>query len=54
MSNYKIEMLSETEVEAALSEIPTTVKDTDDGQTLYLIEGSYMHMLSLLLMLREK
>jgi len=43
--------LSEEETETALNEIPTTFKDSDDGQSFYRIEGSYMHMPSLLLLL---
>jgi len=46
--------ISESETVTALDEIPTTVKDTEDGQILYRIEGSYMHIPSLLLLFMDR
>lgn len=46
--------LSEEAVQSALDNLPIQIKDTDDGQTLYRIEGSYMHIPPMLLMFREK
>ena len=46
--------LSEAEIEKALESIPVTIKDNGDGQLLYRIEGNYMHIPSLLLLLRER
>ncbi|MPM73788.1 hypothetical protein SDC9_120773 [bioreactor metagenome] len=46
--------MSEAETEKALEQIPVTVKDGENGDYLYRIEGSYMHMPSLLLLLRQR
>lgn len=46
--------LSEDNIRSALKNIPIQVKDSNDGQLLYRIEGSYMHIPSILLMLRSK
>lgn len=46
--------LTDDETEKALLRIPITVKEDEDGETLCRLEGSYMHMPALLLMLREK
>lgn len=46
--------LTETDVTTALENIPVTIKENDDGEPLYRIEGSYMHIPSLLLLLRER
>lgn len=46
--------LSEDTIRTALDNLPIQMKDTDDGQTLYRIEGRYMHFPAILLMLRDK
>ncbi|MFR1517934.1 MAG: helix-turn-helix domain-containing protein [Clostridia bacterium] len=46
--------LSEADVTAALENIPVTIKDDENGEPFYRIEGSYMHVPSLLLLLRNK
>jgi hypothetical protein len=45
--------LPENDVVAALDNFPVTAKDIDGG-TLYRIEGSFMHVPPLLMMLRER
>lgn len=45
--------LSAEAVRTALDNLPIQTKDTDEGQTFYRIAGSYMHMPSLLLMLKR-
>jgi hypothetical protein len=34
-----------------MDNLPVSIKDTDDGKKLYRLEGSYMHIPSLLRML---
>lgn len=46
--------LLETNVTTALKNIPVTIKENDNGESLYRIEGSYMHIPPLLLLLRER
>jgi transcriptional regulator with XRE-family HTH domain len=46
--------LSEETIQQALDEIPIQMKEEEDGQILYRIEGSYMHIPALLLMLINK
>lgn len=46
--------LSEPVVEEALEQIPVTVKPDEQGALLYRIEGCFMHVPSLLLMLRNR
>lgn len=46
--------LSESETDAALGGLPVTVREDESGNALYRLEGSYMHIPSLLLLLRER
>lgn len=46
--------LSETDVTTALENIPITIKESKNEEPLYRIEGSYMHVPSLLLLLKNK
>lgn len=46
--------LSEQTVEEALERIPVTTRSDDEGTLLYRIEGGYMHIPPLLLMIRER
>ncbi|HWT74766.1 MAG TPA: helix-turn-helix transcriptional regulator [Mobilitalea sp.] len=46
--------LSEEAIKATLDNLPIETKDSEDGQTLYRIEGSYMHVPPLLLLLANR